>query len=92
MRRKAASYTPLEYNFDAFEVKDFLSHMIHKIFEVKVNRDFVDLQLLILDFETSKNFDKFVSNFCMFLVLNKYLGLQNLREEELRGNQELIFY
>ena len=65
--------------------------MIHIIFDVKVNLGFVDLQLLIIDFETSKNCDKFVANCCKFLFLNKYLWLQNIGEEGLLGNKELNF-
>ena len=44
----------------------------HCVFKIEENRSYIDLKILIVDFDNVKNCDLFISNFCKFLILNKF--------------------
>ena len=44
----------------------------HCVFKVKENRGYIDLKILIVDFDSVKNCDLFISTFSKFLILNKF--------------------
>ena len=47
-------------------------------FNPKRNRGTINLQVLIVEISTLKNWDKFISNFCKLLIVNKYLDKKPL--------------
>ena len=44
----------------------------YSIFNVKETKSYIDLKLLIIDFDNRRNCDLFISNFCKFLIVNKF--------------------
>ena len=45
---------------------------LHCKFREEKNRGHVDLLVLIIDFDSTKNCDLFIANFCKFLIVNKF--------------------
>jgi hypothetical protein len=62
---------------------------MYKEYSIDENRGPIDLKILIIDFESVKNSDRFLTNMAKILIANKYLS--NVKSEDYK-HQVLRFH